>query len=228
MNNKTLKAHDSAGDRTEQLIEKIVNKDPAIFPGPLTTQNFLQREFNTVPGSTGAALNLFIDIVKTLSPKDEDGKPIYLFEYEANDFMDLKANRMERSTSGIHLPEIEAITRYTGSNGLKYVSYQLRPYFFKWGQFGEQVSHGDTRHSLATQDKSIGRQKIRDEIESEIVLPLVHVLEQSGDSIYTEVSAYYSLFIRPTASIQILYPIPWFTGHEVGIQLGFNLTLPTC
>lgn len=196
--------------------------------GPLTVANYADGDYLfKLPVETAVMLEMFVGIIKTISPKDPDtGEAVYLFEYEANDFMDLKANRMQRTTSGVHLPELERspIRRYV--NGLRYRRFFLRPYFFKWGQFGEQVSHGETAHSIATANKSIGRQEIRDQIEKEIVLPFIDVMEQRLSDV-PEIMQYYSSFF-PYRETEILYPVPWFTGHEVGIQLSLNFDIPIC
>lgn len=197
--------------------------------GPLTVGNYLNPAFlESHPVEASMALKLFVDMIKTLSPKDAGGNAIYLFEYEANDFMDLKANRMTRDTSGVHLPELEQsdILRFTRGGG-RYRRFYFKPYFFKWGQFGEQVSHGDTPHSIATRDQSIGRQAIRNQIESEIVLPFIDAIEQRASAALEGLEEYYPYFF-PYYRTRILYPVPWFTGHEVGIQVTFNFDLPLC
>lgn len=202
--------------------------------GPFNTRNYNGRDFLALPvedkREASVMLRLFYEMVKTISPKDpETGEAIYLFEYEANDFMDLKANRMARDTSGVHLPELERAPLRRYGRGAWYRRFYIKPYFFKWGQFGEQVSHGDTPHSLATRDKSISRQAIRNMIESEIVLPFVDIMRQRTDAIidYDLPEGFYSRYY-PNAEIDIIYPVPWFTGHEVGIQLGLNLDIPVC
>lgn len=194
-------------------------------PGPLSTEFFnadgtLRAE---MPTQTAEMLLLFKSLIRAVNPE-------YLFEYEANDFMDLKANRMTRDTAGVHLPEIErsAIVRLVNNSRVR--RYYLRPYFFRWGQFGEQVAHGDTPHSAATQGHSVGRQSIRNRIEDEMVLPFISVLEQRTEGlalIASDLTGAATLFY-PATSVDIIYPVPWFTGHEVGVQLTFQFDIPIC
>lgn len=139
-------------------------------------------------------------ILERITDLLKQANPDYTVVYEESSMMNIKADKLEETASFVHIEEFRKglfiNPRYVDLK--RQVSMQL--YFSKFTQF---------------QNDAIERERLRVQIENEIVLPFIRLYKNSR--VFDDVSSW-----------GCDYPLPRFDANEVSVLLTFNCSLNIC
>lgn len=137
---------------------------------------------------------------KTLEDYKEnpDSDVSYIIHYDDKYMMNKKADDLKRTQSFIYIEEFVqgSYNKAKYNNGNKIIRMQI--YFSKF---------------IDMHNEAINRQMLRDQIESEIVVPFMATYESK----YGEVQQW-----------KFYYPLPRWDGNEVSVMLEFDCIIPIC
>ena len=130
----------------------------------------------------------------------KQSNPNYVVDYEESSMMNVKADEMPVDRAGVYIEEFRRgkFVDLRFREKAKQVVIQI--YFFRFVQF---------------QNNAIEREKVRERIENEIVLPFIEN--------YNNSSAFESV-----PEFGVHYPMPRFDANEVSVMLEFNCIMKQC